>query len=159
MAVYFWDSNAIAKIYHAEIGTTIATKLFRDIGAVHVISRLSTVEVISTITKLLRMKVIKRQNFDRIYRRFLRDINFKKWRVATFKVAHFDRARALLRKHGKQYSLRTLDSLQLAVSVAVHDKLTITNFISSDKILNKIVEMEGISVLDPEEIERQRISP
>ncbi|MGH7454429.1 MAG: hypothetical protein ACRENG_23950 [bacterium] len=55
--------------------------------------------------------------------------------------------------------MRTLDSLQLAVSLFLRDKVTIKNFIASDKILNKIVEMEGISVLDPEELERQQISP
>jgi hypothetical protein len=65
----------------------------------------------------------------------------------------------LVRKYGKQHSLRTLDSLQLAVSLFLRDKVTIENFIASDKILNKIVELGGIAVLDPEEVERQQISP
>lgn len=44
MAVYFWDSNGIAKIYHPEIGTAVALQLFNTHDAVHYISRLSTNE-------------------------------------------------------------------------------------------------------------------
>ena len=158
MAVYFWDSNAIAKIYHPEIGTTIVLQLFNT-DAVHYISRLSTLEVVSIFTKKLRMKIIGVQDFDQVYRRFGEDIRLRKWRVIKFQSSFFDRARMQVRKYGKRYSLRTLDSLQLAGSLFLREKVTIENFIASDKILNKIVEMEGISILDPEEIERQQISP
>ncbi|MGH7595838.1 MAG: type II toxin-antitoxin system VapC family toxin [bacterium] len=159
MAVYFWDSNGIAKIYHPEIGTAIALQLFNTHDAVHYISRLSTLEVVSIFTKKLRMKIIGMQDFNQVNRRLGEDIRLRKWRVIKFQSSYFDRARMLVRKYGKQYSLRTLDSLQLAVSLFLRDKVTIKNFIASDKILNKIVEMEGISVLDPEELERQQISP
>jgi hypothetical protein len=156
MVAYFWDTNAIAKIYRVEIGTTVVLKLFENKDALHTISRLSTVEMTSTFSKMLRMKAIEKEDFERAYRLFWTDIKLKRWHVLKLQSVYFDKARLLLLKYADQYALRTLDSLQLAVSLALRDKLTITNFISSDKILNKIVNMEGIPVLDPEEVARQQ---
>ncbi|MCI0693537.1 type II toxin-antitoxin system VapC family toxin [candidate division KSB1 bacterium] len=159
MAVYFWDSNGIAKIYHPEIGTAIALQLFNTHDAVHYISRLSTLEVVSIFTKKLRMKIIGTQDFDRVYRRFGEDIRLRKWRVIKFQSSYFDRARMLLRKYGKQYSLRTLDSLQLAVCLFLRNKVTVDKVVSSDKTFNTIIKLEKFSIFDPEEIELQQKVP
>jgi len=54
MDVYFWDSNAVAKIYHEELGTAIATRLFDDFHTLHASARLSTLEVVSVFIKKLQ---------------------------------------------------------------------------------------------------------
>jgi predicted HTH domain antitoxin len=156
MVVYFWDSNAISKIYHPEIGAKVVTKLFEDKDSLHSISRLSTLEVPSIFAKMLRSKIIEAHDFELLYRRFWTDIKQKRWRVLKFQSVYFHSARLLLWKYGGRYALRTLDSLQLAASLFLQDKMAITNFISSAKVLNNIVRMEGIPVLDPEEVEEQQ---
>jgi predicted nucleic acid-binding protein len=159
MAVYFWDSNAIAKIYHPEIGTTVALQLFNTADAINYISRLSTVEVVSIFVKKLRMKIISMQDFDQVYRRFAEDIRLRKCRVIKFQSSYFDRARMQLRKYGKQHSLRTLDSLQLAVCLFLRNKVTVDRVVSSDKTFNTIIKLEKFSIFDPEEIELQQKTP
>jgi len=99
------------------------------------------------------MKIIVQRDFDRVYQRFMGDIKLRRWRVVRFQTACFEEAGLLLRQYGRDYSLRTLDSLQLAICLALQEHVTIAQFVSSDKNLNRPVEFLGVSVLDPEEFD------
>ena len=64
-------------------------------------------------------------------------------------VRHFNSAQKLIEKHALKRSLRTLDAIQLAVAINLHEYLQIDYFVCADKNLCSIAELEGLSIINP----------
>jgi uncharacterized protein with PIN domain len=95
---YFFDTSALVKIYHQEIGSDRILPLYQG-NEVIVISELSKVEFVSTIHKKLRMGEITADTLDAVKNRFLADCSgrFVVIHVASFIV---DAALDLMNTHG-----------------------------------------------------------
>lgn len=74
MAGHFLDSSALAKLYHAEVGSTAVEALVLRSAATNLISRLSVVEVQSAFSGKVRSGVISVEDAAGLRRRFLEDI-------------------------------------------------------------------------------------
>src|SRR5438128_1428722 len=113
----FWDTSALVKHYHPELGTPNVEDLLQTPGSQHVISRLGVTESFSVFAGKVRTGLITLVEFDQLCRRFLADTRGKLFSVARLLVAHHREAERLLRTYGPQQGqgIRALDSLQLAV--------------------------------------------
>lgn len=100
MAGYFLDSSALAKIYHAEVGSAIVEELVLSSAATILISRLSVVEVQSAFAGKVRVGVISADDTVGLRRRFLEDIATGLLRVVALASAHYDHAAELIERHG-----------------------------------------------------------
>ncbi|HKB02754.1 MAG TPA: type II toxin-antitoxin system VapC family toxin [Gemmataceae bacterium] len=151
MAADFLDTSALAKHYHAEVGSAEVDLLWNDPARGLFVSRLSVLEMISVFAAKVRASTISLADFDKLRRRFAADLTKTKRLVGTrLLVAHYQEAERLLRHHGPVRRLRTLDALHLAVAVDLHRKKAIDRVVSSDKDLLAAATAEGLGVFDPE---------
>ncbi len=150
MALNFFDTSALAKHYHAEIGTPKVDGLLAIPGDRHVISRLSVIEFHSVFAKQVRMGRATLADYRKVTRRFRGDVAAKRIRVVRVLVAHYQMAERLIRKVGPSQNLRTLDALQLATALIINAKVQPVQFVCADQVLCGIAAAEGLTVMNPE---------
>lgn len=150
MADRFFDTSAAAKHYRPEIGTTKVDALLAEACARHFLSALTVVELHSVFARLTRTGHITAADFHLARGRFLADIAGGLWHVVPVTDVHFHRAQQLLVYHGLGRSLRTLDALQLAVTLGLKAAAPLDAFVCADANLCFIAAVENLIVLNPE---------
>ncbi|MBI4874348.1 MAG: type II toxin-antitoxin system VapC family toxin [Acidobacteria bacterium] len=150
MAGYFLDSSALAKLYHAEVGSAAVEQMVPHSAAAILISRLSVVEVQFVFAGKIRSGMISTGEAAGLRHRFLEDITNGVLKVVALTGDDYEGAGALIERHGASHGLRTLDSLQLAVALSLHRARAVENFVAADKVLCKVAAVEGMPVIDPE---------
>jgi len=88
----FLDSSAVAKLYHAEVGSVAVEDLVLHSGATILISRLSMVEVLSAFAGKVRAGVISAADAAGLRHRFLEDVAKGAFRVVALTSGHYDQA-------------------------------------------------------------------
>lgn len=141
MTRYFFDSSALVKFYVNETGSAWIRNLIDN--QMVIISRLTTVELVSALARYQREKRISNADFTLLKGAFLRDVE-QRYAVISLLKPVFADAQILLVKH----ALRTLDSIQLASSIKAHSVNTVT-FLSSDTRLLSAAAAEGLPTDDP----------
>jgi predicted nucleic acid-binding protein len=66
MSRYFFDTSAITKHYHSEIGTPRVDSLLTTVGATFLVTRLAVVEVHSALAKEVRLGLLTKPSFETI---------------------------------------------------------------------------------------------
>lgn len=150
MARYFLDTSALIKQYHAEMGTPVVQRILAEPGAELLIARLATVEILSGFATKVRTGAILVPEFQRVRGLFLADIKRKLLRPIRVLNAHYQLAADLIATHGMTRQLRTLDAIQLAVTLRVHRVTPINHFVCADQRLCDVAMLEGLSVTNPE---------
>lgn len=147
----FLDTSALAKHYHLEIGTPVVDQLWNDSSRELYVSRLSALEMSSVFAGKVRAGAIAIADFDALRRRFTADLTkTKRLHCVRLLVRHYRDAERLLHQQGAVRRLRTLDALQLAVAIELHQMNVINLFVSADRDLLATVKALGVPVLDPE---------
>ena len=150
MAGLFFDTSALAKLYHAETGSSIVEGLVLRSPGVIFISRLAVVEARSVFAGKARSGAITASVTTVLRRRFLEDIANQVFRVIALTSDHYEEAGELIERHGTSLGLRTLDALQLAVALSLHRGGVTESLVASDKVLCRAAGAEDIPVIDPE---------
>jgi predicted nucleic acid-binding protein len=150
MPSYFFDTSALGKNYHNEVGTPKVEQLLKEPGVRHFISRLSVIEIQSVFAGKVRTGVISESDFRMLSRRFLTDVARRKLDVVRMSGFHYQEAERLIRTHATRYSLRTLDAIQLSVALDLRARGLSSHFVCADKNLCKIAASEALTVVDPE---------
>jgi uncharacterized protein len=151
MARYCFDTSALVKNYHTEIGTLEVQALLTEPLAECVISRLATVETLSGFAGKVRTGALSTSAFAVLRGKFLADV--KRRVVLPIRVvnAHYQLAGSLISHHGMSFQMRTLDAIQLAVALRFHQGLPVDRFICADQRLCAIAALEGLVVFNPEQ--------
>ena len=142
---YFLDTSALVKIYHIETDSDSVIEVYGSEDII-IISDLGKIEFLSAIFKKYREKDIDEETVNAVIDRFEDDLK-NKYKLLKFSSLVLDEAWSLIKKHAKDFSLRTLDSLQLAFFKTYCEDDNI--FVCADTRLVKIVELEGYEVLVP----------
>jgi PIN domain len=111
MPGYFFDSSALGKRYHQEVGSISVEALFQVPQPARFISRLSVVELQSVFAGKVRTRVIVEADLELLRARFLQDISRRELRVIRMTDGHYREAERLIQQHGISRSLRPLDAL------------------------------------------------
>ena len=151
MASYVFDSSALGKHYHAEIGTAFVDALLQEPGAHHFISRLTVVELHSVFAGKVRTGVITAAAFQLLRVQLHNDIGRRIVRVLRMTEAHYHDAEGLLRRYGLTRQLRTLDALQLAVALDLRSRGMCDHFVCADQRLGEVAQQAGLSLRNPEQ--------
>lgn len=146
----FFDTSALVKHYHPETGTTAVDRLINEPGAELVISRLTLVETVSVFATKVRTGTFDAAAFARLRGRFASDVTRKRYRVVRLLNTHYDRAQDLIRSYGLGRQVRTLDALQLAVALSLHQEAPLDCFVCADHRLCDVATGEGLTVVNPE---------
>jgi hypothetical protein len=151
MPDYFFDSSALAKYYHVELGTPEVERILMEPGSRYFISRLTTIEIQSVFAGKVRMGTIGEPEFRLLRRRFLSDVTRRQFEVVRMTGAHYQEAERLIRRHGMTLRLRTLDALQLAVALELRGRGMLDLFVCADRGFLPSAVAERLSVINPEQ--------
>ena len=142
---YFFDTSALIKLYHQEDGSVMVARLFEDNDAIICIARLAFTEFYSALYKKARTKEIKD---SRLILQSINDfeIDMQDVWVVQMHDKIFNEAQNLLKRYALKYSLRTLDSLQLACAQLVAQSEEIT-FVTADINLYPVANELGFALI------------
>lgn len=146
MTPFFFDTSAIAKRYVPEVGSSwIQGLTIEPTENTIVISRLTTVELVSALTRRQREKAISQDDFVTLRGAFLFHVE-KIYTVINLNKDVLADARALLERH----SLRTLDAIQLASALKARQIFNkVPTFLSADTRLLTAAAAEGLPTDNP----------
>ena len=147
----FFDSSALAKLYHSEIGTPTVDEIVRNAGSRIRISRLTVVEMSSVFAVKVRTQFITRDDAWLFLRQFREDLVSRSLEVVAVREEEFALAQRLVERYAFDRRLRTLDAVQLAVALGLRAAGLIEKFVAADKVLCEVAALEGFSVLNPEQ--------
>ena len=150
MSGYFFDTSALVKLYHCEVGTPAVDIIASAPQTFIRISRLTAAEMISAFAIKVRTNVIDRQDADQFLRQFREDTAGGKLEIFSVGESEFARAETLIERYAFDHHLRTLDALQLAVALELRSQELIDHFVAADRVLCDVAEREGLAVINPE---------
>ena len=143
---YYFDTTALVKIYHREIGSDQVIGIYNGEDNI-TISELGAIEFISTIYRKHREHEIDIDTLMAVISKFQEDMDTR-YEVVKFFSLVMEEAWNLICNYAPQHSLRTLDSLQFAFFKVYCDP--IDTFVCADKNLIKLVNLAGFTVLAPQ---------
>jgi predicted nucleic acid-binding protein len=148
---FFLDTSAVVKIYHEEKGTEKFTQHIAGISEELFLttSDITKIELHSTLLKKYREKKIDDKSLAEVFQLF--DVDFQKYNIIVVDDIIKNIALSMLDSLGIKYSLRTLDSLQLASAIFSNNYSKIDYFVSSDKKLLNVAK-EFFQIINPEEL-------
>jgi len=136
----FLDTSSLIKLYHDESGTKNLDSIFDEFEISEIyLSELAKVEYNSAIWKKVRTKELTKTEGIELINSFIED--YEKFNFVDLNNLMIYDARELISKYGNE-GLRTLDSIQLASILEIKEKLAFV--VTSDKLLRKIIQLEGI---------------
>ncbi len=154
MAVYYFDSSALVKVYITESGSEQVIALVRgrdEQNRQHQIlfSKIGIVEVAAAVAKRWRMHEISADQQSLFIRAFLRDCQVR-FMTTGVNDAVIRLATDLTRRH----PLRGYDAMHLATSLLLNQGLTAAalpplTFVSADRALNDAARQEGLAIIAP----------
>jgi predicted nucleic acid-binding protein len=150
MPAYFLDSSALVKRYTIEVGTAWVISLFKPAAANRIyVARITSVEVISALTRRMRSGSIAQADYVKALARFRRAFAGK-FRIVEISAALTERAEGLAEKH----ALRAYDAVQLAAALTINDSRVgagaeAITLVSADDPLNAAAALEGLTVENP----------
>jgi predicted nucleic acid-binding protein len=150
LSSYFFDTSALAKLYHPEIGTPKVVEIVETVGVQIQISRLTAVELRSVFAIKVRTQVVTQEDVSLLLRQFQEDVVSRKFQIFAVQESEFALAERLIEQHAFNKPLRTLDAVQLAVALGLKSQGLIDHFVAGDAALCEVATLEGLSVLDPE---------
>ncbi|MFA6401845.1 MAG: type II toxin-antitoxin system VapC family toxin [Salinivirgaceae bacterium] len=137
----FFDTSSLFKLYHRESGTEELMNLFDEIGIeVIYLAEITKIEFSSVVWKKCRKNEIDEKSANQLIEKFDKD-SVKFSYVSEGQPLRL-KAKGLIGKHWEK-GLRTLDSIQLASALKV--KTQIELFLTSDKLLLEISQIEGLT--------------
>ncbi len=151
MTGYFFDTSALAKFYHPEVGTPEIDAIVNSVGAAIRISRLTEVELTSVFAIKVRTQFISRQDARLFVRQFRADVSSRKFEVFGVGDPEFALAERLIEQYAFGLRLRALDAVQLAVGLGLRQQGLVDHFVAADKTLCEVAVLEGFSVFNPEQ--------
>ena len=150
MAGYFLDTSALAKLYHEEVGSQYVERLLASPERTVVVSRLSLVEMESVLAIKVRTGELDADGRELARRRLRADLAQGRLRLGPpIDEWYYRKARSLLVRHGVERGLRTLDAIQLAVALRLHESGVVSVFVAADHRLCRAAEKCDLPTVDP----------
>lgn len=143
MDYYLFDTSALVKRYHQEIGTENVDEIFDAEERMIIISNLSVSEFVSAINRKKIENAITEEDLNLVLSRFFTDI-MEDFTIVGIADSHITSSVELILEH----NLKALDSLQLSTALELSE-LDIT-FVGADEKLCETAEKEGLKVVNPE---------
>jgi len=150
LAGYFFDTSALVKLYHQEVGTALVDQIVQTTGTRVLISRLTGAELTSAFAIKVRTLALDREDADLLLRLFREDIVSGKREVFSVGESEFVLTERLVERYAFEFRLRALDALQLAVARELRNQHLVDHFVDADKVLCEVAAMEGFPVINPE---------
>ncbi len=150
MARYFFDTSAIVKYYHAELGTAEVSRIFAEHDRKIAISSIGFVEIQSAMAIKVRAGILDQKNAGIQRARLMLDVAAGEIEIYRLSDQNLEEGELLIGRHSFTRRLRTLDALQLAVALDLSRQNLLDHFVVADQALAEIASLEGLAVINPE---------
>jgi uncharacterized protein len=147
---YFFDTSALVKYYHPELGTPVVASILATPGRKVRISSLGLVELQSAFAIKVRSGALSRVSADQHRLRLLHDIASGSIEVYGVTPQHFSTAEILISRYSYSFRLRALDAIQLAVGLDLAARNLVDQFVVADSALAEVARLESLLVCNPE---------
>jgi len=144
MSFLFVDTSSLVKFYYPEPDSDKVEAILLQSERIY-ISSLTVVEMSSALSKKVRTGELRKEQEVVLWNTFLDDLQTGQMEIVTLDDRHYFKAADLIREFGRKYSIKTLDSLQLALASSLYD----SKFLCSDKTLFKVASKMGIKLTRP----------
>jgi uncharacterized protein len=135
----YLDTSVVAPLYWAEaLSDTVEQLVLSETELV--LSQLVEVELVSALSRRVRMREISQEDATAIVKRFQADLDGGFYTRVAMEAIHYHIARKWISQF--ETSLRTLDALHLAVAFQNNIRL-----ITADEALTTNAEVLGVDVL------------
>ena len=141
MSSVFADTSALVKYYYPEFGSEIVEEIFLNSEKIY-LCQVATTEFASALMKKVRTRTLGMDAQERIWGVFMDDLSSGQMEVIGLDDRHFEKAASIIRRYGQKQETRTLDSLQLAAALDVHE----ARFLTADKALSVLAAKAGLAV-------------
>ena len=145
----FFDTSALVKLFHKEIGTNFVIQIVNDTQNKVWISELTIIEFFNAMYRLYRELHINDEELSNLIYEFDKECN--RFFIVSLNEAVIKEAREILISFGKNIPLRSLDALQLASYNLVYENGKDWAFVTSDDRLIQILQSIGMKVINPQE--------
>lgn len=145
---YFFDTSAIAKLFHVELGTPQVTSIFRQPDRQIIISRLTVVELFSVAALKFRTGEISKEARQSYVRQVIVTIALGEILVLASHDDDFDQASKLITSYG-HLGLRALDAMQLAAALRQHAQASLADFVCADRRLVIVARLMNLKTIEP----------
>ena len=141
MAPVFVDTSALVKYYYPEKGSDQLEGILLNAARAY-LSQVAIAEFASALMKKVRTRTLEIAMEVLIWDAFQDDLTSGQMELISFDARHYQRAAEIIIGYGQTERIRTLDSLQLAAALDVHN----ANFVCADKFLSDIAVKMGFNV-------------
>ena len=111
MASYYFDSNALAKLYHSESGSDTVDRIADSPANRVVISRLAVVEMSSVFAIKVRTGFLAKEKSISLRSQFYADVSDRRFEIRSISEVEFQLAATLVDSYAHEQRLRTLDAI------------------------------------------------
>lgn len=146
MAIYFFDTSALVKLYVRERGSTEALALTENLGSDKLaVLDLTAVEARAAVRRRERQGDITAETTSAILSSLQRDLA----EVFLTQSSNADVVKQAIRLLDL-YPLKAYDAVQLAGCLVLSSSASATILVSSDRQMLFAAEQEGVPVINPE---------
>jgi len=145
--ILFFDTSAFVKFFHEEDGTELVTELINSQDNEIWILDLCRLEFISALCRRFRNNEIDEDALNEAIEGLGLEEENARFNVEPLSQVVIQEAEDLLRRYGRQYGLRTLDSLHLGCFSLISEAEWY--FVTADDNLCRIAESMGFKTIDP----------
>ena len=154
MAVYYFDSSAVIKLYQSEKGSQEVGRILSEPHSQYFISRLTVVETERAFARRIRAHELSPGEIEELRSGFYLDLRKRRFHIKEISPLHCRSAVRLVRKYAllQQTPLvRSLDALHLAVALDIREREGLDIFVAADKDLCEVAKTEHLHVINPEQ--------
>lgn len=144
---FFFDTSALVKFFYVETGTEFVTQIMEHASSEIWISDLARLEFTSALYRRYRNKSLDEIKLHTATTYFDRQLT--SFNIEPLNQLVIDEAGQLLKKYGKDYGLRTLDSLHLGTYSLISEQGWC--FVTSDTVLAEVAKQAGFLSLNPQQ--------
>jgi predicted nucleic acid-binding protein len=148
---YFFDSSALAKLYHPEAGSDSVNRIFRERSRLIFVAKLALIELISVAGVKQRTGSLTREGAAVFLRQVTVSAALGDFLIHPMHRQDYETASRLLTDYSAKHNLRTLDALHLACAIRRRTKSGIECFVTADRALAEVAALDGFDVVIPGE--------
>ena len=141
MGSVFADTSALVKYYYPEEGSDKVEACLLKAERVY-LSQIALTEFASALMKKVRTRSLDMKKQVLIWNTFVDDLGTGEMELLPLDERHYHKATDIIRNYGQKKDTRTLDSLQIAAALDVHD----AKFLCADKSLSSLASGMGFKV-------------
>ena len=143
--ILFFDTSSLVKFFHNEEGTEAVTELLNSQENEIWVSELARLEFVSALHRRFRNKEIDENILNEAIEGF--EVEIARFNMEPLSHVIVREAEDLLKRHGKEHGLRTLDALHLGCFSLISESYW--HFVSTDENFCKVAEHIGAKVINP----------